>query len=760
MGGEPINCCLQHVCDEVKGWVGVFDASGKTEDRESADPLARGCLLPHDAFGDPRHYQYLKDGFKERKEPGCYSPTTGYWVWEEDYSWHFGKPQRVKEQKLGVDMMEKQQECLDNATQTAANVAQYRQLSSLCTLENVCPKERWNRDVRPFAVPCEPLEACLGDNKCAPGYAGKKCNKCASTHYRKDGFCLTCPKNQGLLLAMISLAALGVGAIFYVIKRLKINVGVISIGIDYFQVLGLFNNPLIPWPKEMTEIYNYLSSFSFSPDLAAPECIGSGMSSHEKWFMTEFIPLFIVFAVTVWCLLNITFLLPMKKANHHRKALMGQATQAFNMKSEVTKTIGVAFSTFLSVFYLMYVTLVKKAMDIFNCSPADPPDDPSNPTLFMDMQPDQVCFQPGNWDTGLHVKLIPYAIAAVACYGLAFPTFVFFKFQKNRKIIFEDQLLAAQDRGEKPISNPNCAFRKRYSSLYKNFKPKKWYWILCILARKLAICFIALMFRATPVFQLAIACSVVFAAFVGQLVNRPYMGMVERADVVMRASERDFNKGNKLLRKMSAFGESEDVEKAKKRLEMEQQAQIVTANALRESAKYFVNYNYVESFFMICSIFVCLSGIMFASGYFNMDYLRHQKAALAYLDIFVVVFSIAFFFYVIGMEITAVKRFRTAKNRSKWKSFKKKAAFHQNIMKIDNSNATAQEKQSASKIEAAFKGRQARKALHERIAREGTEEQRRNLEQIERKRRERQKKNGKKKNGKKKKKSSKTRGAE
>merc|ERR1712196_320733 len=199
----------------------------------------------------------------------------------------------------------------------------------------------------------------------------------------------------------------------------------------------------------------------------------------------------------------------------------------------------------------------------------------------------------------------------------------------NRKIIFEDQLLAAQDRGEKPISNPNYAFRKRYAALYKNFKPDKWYWILCILARKLAICFIALMFRATPVFQLAIACSVVFAAFIGQLVNRPYMGMTE----------------------------SEDVEKAKKRLEMEQQAQIVTANALRESAKYFVNYNYVESFFMICSIFVCLSGIMFASGYFNMDYLRHQKAALAYLDILVVVFSIAFFFYVIGMEITAVRRF-------------------------------------------------------------------------------------------------------
>merc|ERR1711881_150973 len=189
-----------------------------------------------------------------------------------------------------------------------------------------------------------------------------------------------------------------------------------------------------------------------------------------------------------------------------------------------------------------------------------------------------------------------------------------------------------------------------------------------------------------------------------------------------------------------------DVEKAKKRLEMEQQSQIVTANALRESAKYFVNYNKVESFFMICSIFVCLSGIMFASGYFNMDYLRHQKAALAYLDIFVVVFSIAFFFYVIGMEITAVRRFRTAKNKAKWKSFKKKAAFHQNILKVHNSNATAEEKQSASKIEAAFKGRQARKALHEKIAKEGTTEQKKKLARIEKKRQERlERKRGKKK---------------
>jgi hypothetical protein len=217
--GKPVKCCLQHMCDDVKGWVGVFDTEGN-EDRSSRDALAQGCLLPHDAYGDPRYYTYLEDGYKGKGKPGCYSHTYGWWIWEEDYSWHFGRPQRVKEQEVNLDR----------------------------GLENKCVKDRWHRDVCPYTLPCEPLEACVGDNKCGLGYAGKKCNKCDQGFFRKDGFCLTCPTNPGLVIAMLCVAMLGVGAVFYIIKKLKINIGVISIGIDYFQVLGLFNNPLIPWP--------------------------------------------------------------------------------------------------------------------------------------------------------------------------------------------------------------------------------------------------------------------------------------------------------------------------------------------------------------------------------------------------------------------------------------------------------------------------------------------------------------------------------
>merc|ERR1712023_206712 len=160
-------------------------------------------------------------------------------------------------------------------------------------------------------------------------------------------------------------------------------------------------------------------------------------------------------------------------------------------------------------------------------------------------------------------------------------------------------------------------------------------------------------------------------------------------------------------------------------------AQEVTARALRESAKHFVNYNKVESFFMICSIIVCLSGVMFASGYFNMEYLQSQKQVLGISNMTIVVYSLSFFFYVIGMEVTAVKKFRQTKNKAKWQAFQKKAAFNKDIMKIDNSNATFEEKQAASKIGAAFKGREARKALKARIEREGTEEERSHFKHLE-----------------------------
>ena len=70
------------------------------------------------------------------------------------------------------------------------------------------------------------------------------------------------------------------------------------------------------------------------------------------------------------------------------------------------------------------------------------------------------------------------------------------------------------------------------------FKPHKFYWVLLILTRKAAIAFTSLMFKKNPSFQLAMALFIMFTSYALQVMNRPYMSMVERPEVIRLAAER------------------------------------------------------------------------------------------------------------------------------------------------------------------------------------------------------------------------------
>merc|ERR1712146_76880 len=97
-------------------------------------------------------------------------------------------------------------------------------------------------------------------------------------------------------------------------------------------------------------------------------------------------------------------------------------------------------------------------------------------------------------------------------------------------------------------------------------------------------------------------------------------------------------------------------------------------------------------------------------------------------------------FVVIGKEMRGHKKYRETKNKAKWTAFKKKAAFHANVLKINAANATSQETEAAGKLEAQFRGKKARDELRDRIMREGTEAQKAQLYALEARRKERRKK--------------------
>ena len=93
---------------------------------------------------------------------------------------------------------------------------------------NRCHADRWSRATCPYMVPCDPPGACIGDNMCAPGYVGKKCNKCDYGFFRSDGVCKGCSSNPYLMLSKEKLLGEIVARIhkqdFYIIDKFPADV--------------------------------------------------------------------------------------------------------------------------------------------------------------------------------------------------------------------------------------------------------------------------------------------------------------------------------------------------------------------------------------------------------------------------------------------------------------------------------------------------------------------------------------------------------
>jgi hypothetical protein len=115
--------------------------------------------------------------------------------------------------------------------------------------------------------------------------------------------------------------------------------------------------------------------------------------------------------------------------------------------------------------YYLYLTLTKKALDIFNCQPVIP-DDGYLYTQFTSAECAGGlcrCNEPG----GIQEELVPYAIIFFCIFGLGFPTTIFIILKWNKDLIKEDQLLRAKGLGNDRISNPHSyEIRKRYAFLF------------------------------------------------------------------------------------------------------------------------------------------------------------------------------------------------------------------------------------------------------------------------------------------------------
>jgi len=480
-------------------------------------------------------------------------------------------------------------------------------------------EERAETSICPYYVPCEPREACVGENVCAEAYQGERCSKCAKGYYKISGECEPCPDCPVCIILLFLAFAAGAGVCTYILTRKKIHLGVISIGVDYFQVLSvLASSNQVVWPSAIKDFFNYLSIFSLNLDLMAPECSFS-FPYHGKWFVIEFLPI-----IACSCF----FMSHMFKWAH-KKYILGRTKKLHNHRHLV-------IGTSLITFYYLYLYITKTSLDIFNCSPTVPPEPDGKEYLeavFVE------CYAPG----GLHMMLLPWAVFFFIFYSMGYPALVAFILFNNVEKVKEDQILRARNTGESRSTNPHCYdFRKRYHMIYYQFKPHHFYWILLILLRKFSIASSGLLFRRTPVFLLSFILLVLFICYALQVRHQPYMSLSERAEVVAK-----FEAAQSGMDSLQARIKAKEIKK-RGRQKLKFGAKMDRERRM-EAAQYFWNYNTVESVLLFCGCMVVLGGLMFQSA--QVDEGSGQGYAILVIVMLIIICSIMYFTAVLLTEI-------------------------------------------------------------------------------------------------------------
>ena len=437
-----------------------------------------------------------------------------------------------------------------------------------------------------YVAPCEPPEACTENNVCEVGYTAERCKLCAPGYYKLSGVCEKCPECPRCIFALVVLAIIVLAIMGHVLTRKRIDLGILTIGVDYAQVLSILAmSNHVQWPEDLKRLFNIFSFANLNLDLLAPECSYPQMPYENKWAFIMLLPLLLV---------SVGVLAHVAKYLHKRCVL--RRTQRLHSHGHLL------VGTFMMSFYYCYLYVTKTTLDIFNCSPTTPPEG-NPPKTYL-----EVTFVECHKAGGLHLRLLPWASFFFMLYTAGFPALVALIFAKNRRKIKEDQILRARGTGTTRETNPNCyELRKRYKKLYYQFKPENYYWILVIIGRKFLIAASGLLFRKVPVFLLAFSLMVLFSCYTLQVKYSPYMSLSERQGVierheaamgdivgVMKAAEEKRKRGRKAFK----FGSKETWE----------------AGILRESAfNYFWNYNTVESTLLFSACLVLLNGLMFQS---------------------------------------------------------------------------------------------------------------------------------------------------
>jgi len=400
-----------------------------------------------------------------------------------------------------------------------------------------------------------------------------------------------------VILALIAISLLG----WWLNKR-QVNVAVMSIGVDFFQVLAIFSNLKIAWPPQIKVLFRILSAFNLNIEIVAPECLMPTITFVQKWGIIVGLPFILAGFFGFLYLLSVA-----------KKYFFNGIRE----KKKLWGSMSLLVSSVLILSYLFYLYMCRTIVDVFNCVPTNPPDG----NLYLSASFER-CTTDFNifWtspypdfikDTS-QAKLYFPALIGVIVIMFGYPLTLTYILHKNRELLMEDQLLRAKGVGNDKLTNPNALyFRKKFGRSYFQFKPEWYAWILAILTRKCAIAVTAL-FNKSASFQMATCLLIIFSAYTAQVQVLPYMSPSDYPDVLLK-HEALAAKGDMLHTRLKASISSiSSMGKKVARKNIMNSEGTISRDALLGLLKsWLFNYNTVEAVMLFATVVVCAMALMY-----------------------------------------------------------------------------------------------------------------------------------------------------
>lgn len=425
------------------------------------------------------------------------------------------------------------------------------------TLEPVADARYWlvkNDNFEYSYIECSPPDSCQGGGhqECATGYMLDRCAQCcdgtctnAATiperKYYRDPFsntCTECP--EGGLILMLGLMG-GVGLLGYggyQLHRRGPNMATLNIGVDYFQVLSMFANLKFEWPGYVKETLEYTSIMMGGLELTSPECSVS-FSYYQKWVFLQALPIMVLSGMFVMhCVIVIKkTLAEWKTAATERKRARAKSSQRgdgnrrvsqhhlsadeFHDKHEDIGTeqkknkmnhVPQMISTFFAFIYFLFIFLTKTTLQVFSCETN------AAGASFLKADPVVPCYDEE------HTFYRGVGALSLLTYSFGIPVLITIILYKNRKFIKGSQEMLLEGKGASKELNYNYYIvRKKYGKLYQFFKPEYFYWVVCVLLRKLFVSLIISGLESNPLFAASSTALVLFMCQTQHIMCQPYL---------------------------------------------------------------------------------------------------------------------------------------------------------------------------------------------------------------------------------------------